>query len=106
MNYIDKLFHFYETTKSFQIHLRQGVISPNSICFLKETGQIYTQGTFIGVCKERFEALELRVLELEAKLNKLSDLSDNLEYFNSLKDRMDALEEFVKTLPKWEYTNS
>ena len=106
MTYIEEMLHFYETMKSFQLHLKQGVIDPDAICFIKETSQIYVQGTFIGICKERFETLELKMLELETKLNKLSELSDNLEYFQSLKDRMDALEELIKTLPKWEFTNS
>lgn len=65
MSYIEEMFHFYETEQSFKLHLKQGVINPDSICFIKETSQIYTQGTFIGIHKQNFEVLEDKVKELE-----------------------------------------
>lgn len=68
MNYISNWFHFYDTTESFEVHRKQGLISPDSICFLHETSQIYTQGAFFGICKERYEKLEKLVLEHDAKI--------------------------------------
>lgn len=74
MNYIDNWFHFYETTKSFEAHMEQGVINPDSICFLKQTGQVYTQGSFFGINKEKYDELEQLVLEHEAKINDILGL--------------------------------
>ena len=68
MSYIDNWFHFYSTTESFEVHKRQGLINPDSICFLKETGQIYTQNSFFGICRERFEKLEQLVLRHDAQI--------------------------------------
>lgn len=68
MNYIDNWFHFYSTTESFEVHRQQGLINPDSICFLEETGQIYTQNSFFGICRERYERLEQLVLEHDAKI--------------------------------------
>lgn len=49
MNYIDSFFHYYETTEAFETHRDQGLINPDSICFIKETGQIYTQNYLTGI---------------------------------------------------------
>lgn len=58
MNYIDSWFHFYDTTESFEQHRDKGLINPDSICFIKESGQVYTQNSFFGICRERYERLE------------------------------------------------
>lgn len=110
MNYIDNWFHFYSTTESFEIHKKQGLINPDSICFLEETGQIYTQDSFFGICRERYEKLEQLVLEHDAKIknilgiegpsvkdgivNNIADLVDFLDGFtdeDNLKDFLDAM---------------
>lgn len=110
MNYIDNWLHFYETTESFEIHRNQGLINPDSICFLGETHQIYTQNTFFGICKERFERLEQLVLQHDAQIkgilgvegpsvkdgivNNIADLINFLDGFtdeDNLKDFLDIM---------------
>lgn len=67
MNYIDSWFHFYDTTESFEQHRDKGLINPNSICFIKESGQVYTQNSLFGICRERYERLEQLAKELNDK---------------------------------------
>lgn len=123
MSYIDNWFHFYSTTESFEVHRRQGLINPDSICFLKETGQIYTQNSFFGICRERFEKLEQLVLRHDAQIkdilglegpsvkdgivNNIADLVNFLDGFtdeDNLKDFLDtirtALESQIETVNK------
>lgn len=64
MNYIDSWFHFYDTTESFEQHRDKGLINPDSICFIKESGQVYTQNSLFGICRERYERLEQLAKEL------------------------------------------
>lgn len=75
MSYIDKLFHFYETTSSFENHNSQGLISPDSLCFIEDKGQIYTQGSYFGINKNTYEALESFA---RAKYTELKDLADSI----------------------------
>ena len=110
MNYIENWFHFYATTESFEVHRKQGLINPDSICFLEETGQIYTQNSFFGICRERYERLEQLVLEHDAKIrdilgiegpsvkdgivNNIADLVNFLDGFtdeDNLKDFLEAM---------------
>lgn len=67
MNYIDSWFHFYDTTESFEQHRDKGLINPDSICFIKESGQVYTQNSLFGICRERYERLEQLAKELNDK---------------------------------------
>lgn len=116
MSYIDNWFHFYSTTESFEVHRKQGLINPDSICFLKETGQIYTQNSFFGICRERYEKLEQLVLEHDAKIkdilgiegpsvndgivNNIADLINFLDGFtddDNLKDFLDAMRTALET---------
>lgn len=115
MSYIDNWFHFYSTTESFEVHRRQGLINPDSICFLKETGQIYTQNSFFGICRERYEKLEQLILEHDAKIknilgiegpsindgivNNIADLVNFLDGFtdeDNLKDFLDVMREALE----------
>lgn len=116
MSYIDNWFHFYSTTESFEVHKRQGLINPDSICFLKETGQIYTQNSFFGICRERFEKLEQLVLRHDAQIknilgiegpsvkdgivNNIADLVNFLDGFtddDNLKDFLDAMRKALES---------
>lgn len=116
MSYIDNWFHFYDTTESFEVHRRQGLINPDSICFLKETGQIYTQNSFFGICKERYERFEQLVLEHDAKIknilgiegpsigdgviNNIADLVNFLDGFtdeDNLKDFLEAMKTVLES---------
>lgn len=114
MSYIDNIFHFYETTEAFDIHKKQGLISPASICFLNQTGQIYAQGSLFGICRERYEELEQVVLAHEAKINELlgkgdtegdgaiNNLNDVINFLDgfteddNLKDVIDALKKNIQ----------
>lgn len=98
MNYIENSFHFYETTESFEVHRKQGLIHPDSICFLKETAQIYTQESFFGICKERFERLEQLVLAHDAKIKNIMGIegpSVNDGIVNNLADLVNFLDGFT-----------
>lgn len=57
-NIIPEIFHYYKDLSVFQAHLEAGRIGPDSICFIEETKQIYTQGAFFGICLNRFLKLE------------------------------------------------
>ena len=107
---IDKIFHFYETLESFELHKRQGLINPDSICFIKETSQAYTQNTFIGICKKRYEELEQLVLEHNAKINNIlgiegpsvkdgivNNIADLVNFLDGFTDE-DNLKDFIETL--------
>lgn len=110
MNYIPNWFHFYETTESFEVHRKQGLINPDSICFLHETGQIYTQNTFYGICKERYERLEQLVLEHDAKIKNIlgtegpsvndgivNNIADLVNFLDGFTDQ-DNLKEFIEAI--------
>ena len=71
MGIIDNFFHLYETVESFEVHKNQGLINPDSICFIEESGQIYAQGNLYGICKDRYEKLELLVQSLNASINNI-----------------------------------
>lgn len=99
MKYIGNLLHFYDTTESFEVHRRQGLISPDSICFLNQTGQIYTQGAIFGICKERFEVLEKLALEHDAKIKNILGIegpSVNDGAVNNLNDIINLLDGFTE----------
>lgn len=70
MKYIDNWFHFYPTKAGFENIRRAGFINPDSICFIRETSQIYTQNTFFGIPKEQFEQLSSKVEELAQQISK------------------------------------
>lgn len=110
MNYIDNWFHFYATTESFEVHRKQGLINPDSICFLKETGQVYTQNSFFGICRERYEKLEQLVLEHDAKIKNIlgiegssvgdgiiNNISDLISFLDGFTDE-DNLKEFFEAM--------
>lgn len=110
MNYISNWFHFYETTESFEVHKKQGLINPDSICFLKQTGQIYTQNSFFGVCKERFEELERMILSHESAMRNIlgiegpsvddgivNNLADLVNFLDGFTDK-DNLKEVIEAV--------
>lgn len=112
MNYIENWFHFYNTTESFEVHRKQGLINPDSICFLRETAQIYTQGHLFGICKERFEKLEELILEHETKLKDIlgvegqsvddgiiNNMADIVDFLSGFTDE-DNLKEFIEAIKK------
>lgn len=73
--YIENLFHFYETSESYNNHMKQGVINPDSICFLKETGQVATQGNVLGISTKDYASNNQ---ELISKINTAKDAIDNI----------------------------
>lgn len=98
MNYIPNWFHFYSTTEAFEVHKRQGLINPDSICFLNETGQIYTQNSFFGICRERFEKLEQLVITHDAQIKNILGIegpSVNDGIVNNIADLVNFLDGFT-----------
>lgn len=96
-NYIDKWFHFYETTAIFEAHLEKGFIDPDSICFLKESGQIFTQNTYFGLCRAEFDELVRLVSKHESMLNDILGIegpSVDDGIINNLKEITDFLTGF------------
>lgn len=63
MDYICNLLHFYSSKKDFDINLNSGHISPKSIAFIEETGQIWTHWTFFVPSKLEFSRLRDMVEE-------------------------------------------
>lgn len=94
MEQINNLFHFYETTQSFLFHRKNKLIPLDSICFLKETGQIYTQGHVFGICEEQFCWLKNTVLELQAMLAE-DGITDGV--LNTLKEVFNFLEGYSES---------
>lgn len=107
MAYIKKRFHLYTTLKDFEEHRENSMIDPDSLVFIKETLQIYTQGTVFGLSKLVFDELLQKVEELKELIegNEESDNIDSLltiiEFLkgyntsDSLKNLIDALEGLI-----------
>lgn len=49
MNQLKEIFHLYKTKKAFEDHLNMGIINPDSICFIEETKEIFTQGNYYSI---------------------------------------------------------
>lgn len=95
--YINKWFHFYSTDALFQAHKNSGLISPKSICFLKETMQIYTGCSYFGISSKDFEKLACIVKRHEEAINNIigkEGPSVNDGILNNLKDFEDFLRGF------------
>lgn len=114
MEYIDKWFHFYETAVAFETHKNMGLINPDSVCFIKETAQLYTQNSFFGICKKRYDELEMMVLQHQeciknilgiegdsvgdGIINNIADLINFLDGFtdkDNLKEYIDAIKNAI-----------
>lgn len=57
-DYINKKFHLYTKDAYFTEHLNNGLINPESICFLAESSRLYAQGIYFGIDKSVFELLK------------------------------------------------
>lgn len=78
MEPIANILHFYETTKAFNDHRDRGLISPDSICFIKEDGLIYTQNNYFGLGGKLVEDLTNLVNEYGETLKVYGDTLDNI----------------------------
>lgn len=78
MEYIDNIFHFYETLESYNEHKRNNLISPDSIVFVEEEHRVYTQGTWFGISKEEFDELK-ELVEKNAFTDELKSKLDSIE---------------------------
>ena len=107
MDYISNWFQFYDTIESFEAHKRNKLINPDSICFLGETGQVYTQNHFFGICKDRYDRLEQAVLEHNTKIKDIlgiegasvddgiiNNIADLINFLDGFTDE-DNLKEFI-----------
>lgn len=76
---IKDLFHWYGTTASFMTHKKMGLIPCDSIAFLGQTGQIYTQGEILGVSTEEFKVFKDIVTNIEKLFTEgAEDTIDNI----------------------------
>lgn len=117
MAYIDKWFHFYGTKEAFDEHMNANVISPTSICFIDETGQIAAQGSLFGVNKIDYSNLKNQVQKHEEDLrnilgiegpsvgdgniNNLADIINFLSTFgedDTLKNCLDNIKKQIRDL--------
>lgn len=99
MSYIDKFFHLYPTLDNFHDSRDHDRINPDSICFIEETGQIYTQTGYYGINKKVFTELSDYVTTLGQRLNNaLGTLGDsvNNNIIDNLQDIADFLEGFTE----------
>lgn len=71
MDYIENWFHFYDTEESFELHKRHGLISPDSICFIRDLSQISTQNQLFGISRKEFRELEELVKKHDAQIKEI-----------------------------------
>lgn len=98
MKEIKNRFHLYKTKESFKVHRKQGLINPDSICFIEETHQIYTQGSYYSPSLCEFEAIKEAILEHEAKLNNIIGIEGHSVddgIVNNMADIIDFLDGFT-----------
>lgn len=96
--YIDKWFLYFGTEDSFKAHLEKNFINPESICFIEQTGQLYTNGKFFGICKEDFNQLKSVVFNHTRMIQNILGLegpSVGDGIINTLKDIQDFLNGFT-----------
>ena len=99
MKYIDKILHFYSTFESFSQHKESNLISPDSLCFIEESGQIYTQGSLLGVDTRVFKIIVDEVHKHSELFDSLlkSDEEDNKgKVIKSLTDVIKFLDGYTK----------
>lgn len=92
--YIDKWFHFYKTTDSFEYHKDKEYISPDSICFLAETHQIYTQDTFFGISSKDFAQLQQLAESLQQMITEI--IGDESSEGNGIIDTLEEIKAFLQ----------
>lgn len=116
MAYINNWFHLYETEENFNLNKERGLINPNSICFIEETGQIGTQNSLFAINKKDYSQLKelvenhnkilKNILGTEGEevedgiINTLSDFKKFLDGFSeddNLKHIIDTLEANLST---------
>lgn len=98
LDYIDNMFHLYSTNAIFEANLDGGMINPDSICFLQETNQIYTQGTYFGVSSKVFEGLKTIVENHTDAINNLIGISGP-SVDNGTIDNMNEIRDFLYGMP-------
>lgn len=111
MAYIRNIFHYYDTFSLFKEHLDSNLIDPDSICFIGDKGQIYTQGRLFCLDKTEFDSILKVVNEHTIKLNNIlgidgpstetTELDNLIDVYNflsgyktdeSLKEVLDSIE--------------
>lgn len=97
MHYLENWFHFYSTEELFNYHKEQELISPSSICFIDETGQIYTNESFFGIDKRDYAELKEFVQDIDSRVRKIlgTDVPDcHVGPVSNLKDILKVLDGF------------
>lgn len=98
MAYLLEKFHFYDKEKTFKEHRDAGLINPDSICFIKETHQIFTQGTIFGVDTDIFT----RLSEMVAAHDSLIKNALGIEGTSVGNYKLDNIEDFKKFLDDYD----
>lgn len=93
-NTIKSWFHYYSTKEAFDLHLSNNLINSNSICFIEETSQLYTQGQFFGIARSDFASALRLINEHEKSLKNMLGIEG--ESVNS--DAIDNFKEVIEFL--------
>lgn len=78
-NYIYELFHFYREDKTLKKNLELNIIDPASICFVEDRQQLYIQGRYFGISKQKYEELNNEISNLKEEIKKLKEEISNLK---------------------------
>lgn len=92
---IKSWFHYYSTKEAFDLHLNNGLINPNSICFIEETSQLYTQNQLFGVAKSDFLNAIAKIKEHEKSLRNMLGIEGDSTEGNSI-DNIKEIVAFLK----------
>ncbi len=90
IKYMKERFHLYETLDKYREYKKNGLISPESLCFITETHQVFTQDSWYSISSKDFEVLKLLVQELQ---NNIKDIKEGTEG-NTL-DSLDKISQFL-----------
>lgn len=87
-------FHLYKKKETFNTNLKAGLISPDSICFIEETREIYTQNNYYSIPKKVEDLLFKDSNNGEQSIDKIETLYDVLRALND-PDECSILNMFV-----------
>lgn len=75
-------FHLYKKKETFNNNLKAGLISLDSICFIEETREIYTQNNYYSIPKKVEDLLFKDSNNGEQSIDKIETLHDVLKVLN------------------------
>lgn len=94
--YIDKMFHFYKTIEDYEMHHEYGLINPDSICFISDTGQIATNNKILGVSTKLFEEFKESI---ESYTGTINTVIDSIHYaINNVKESLNTSNNVIDSI--------